>query len=467
MNLNRSSVRRRWIFWTIVLVAFGVRVAGIGRLCFWYDEVVTIRLARTENPAALVRLLKSIDATRAVVHPLLLQPWVKVFGPSETSARAFSVLCGVLTVMMVYRLGRRFFGDETTAKCAAGLAAFSPLLVVYSREARMYAWLVLVTCLAWDALLSLRPSAARLVVYALSLVVLALSHPLGLLMIAALALASALNRSESGLGWGAWAGAHGLAAALILPWAQNYLDHEPESAVGALPLRFLFGFPIGFIGGNFVTLLGFIGLIAYGLTELRSSGDDRSRLTIRCSGATASVLIWLLLPPLMLYVYSRVWHPIFGPARYTLFVAPAYLIAVARGLARLPTAPRLFTCLTASLLSVLLLRTMVFVPDLKANWRDAATYLKRQDAAEIEPLVVLSADPVHNVEVVTARYYVGPTRPIFPDVAPRDGGDLRTWYAVGLRGGQPVSPLPDRVGRAGPTADFRGLRLIPVITQLP
>jgi len=33
------------------------------------------------------------------------------------------------------------------------------------------------------------------------------------------------------------------------------------------------------------------------------------------------LLVWLILPPLELYIYARVAQPIFGQSRYTLFVA--------------------------------------------------------------------------------------------------------------------------------------------------
>ena len=48
------------------------------------------------------------------------------------------------------------------------------------------------------------------------------------------------------------------------------------------------------------------------------------------------LVLWLVVPPTLLYVYSWIFSPIFGPARYTLFVAPAYLILVAQGLAGFP-----------------------------------------------------------------------------------------------------------------------------------
>ena len=189
---------RRTIFLVAILViASVVRLYHLGQSSLWYDEVVTMRLARTESPAALFRLLGQIDATRAPLHPLLLQGWVALSGPSDTSGRAFSVLCGIVTIGLVYWIGLRAF-DVTTGLWASWLCAISPLLVYYSREARMYMWLVLVTCLAWGLLFShsLSPRPWKLVLYGLTLVAIVYSHPLGLLMVGALGLASVLFRQS-------------------------------------------------------------------------------------------------------------------------------------------------------------------------------------------------------------------------------------------------------------------------------
>ena len=138
----------------IVALGAGLRSFELGRLSFWYDEVVTMRLARAGSPGALVDRLFQIDATRAPLHPLLLQAWLEVFRTSEASARSLSVVCGVATIVLVFLIGRIVF-DAPTGLWAAWLGALSPILIVYAREARMYAWLVLVTCCAWLALLAL------------------------------------------------------------------------------------------------------------------------------------------------------------------------------------------------------------------------------------------------------------------------------------------------------------------------
>jgi uncharacterized membrane protein len=262
--------RTAWNLAGIVVVAAGLRGYQLGRLSFWYDEVVTMRLARAGSPAALIDRLSRIDATRAPLHPLLLEGWIGILGTSEAAARASSVLCGVLTVVLVFDIGRVAF-DARTGLWAALLTALSPALIVYSREARMYAWLVLVTCLCWRLLLALRRSftTGKAMAYVLGLTALAYSHPLGLPMLATLALAGLIGIRTSFGSWRRWLAVHLAAAVLVAPWVSRYLDHPPESLSGPLSIRFLLGTPIGFTGGNFATLGVLVMLIAWGVTGLR------------------------------------------------------------------------------------------------------------------------------------------------------------------------------------------------------
>ena len=155
---SRSPAFGVWACAAIALVAAALRLYQLGRLSFWYDEVVTMRLARSPSPRALFERLFEIDATRAPLHPLLLELWLRLFGTSEFAARSFSVLCGVATIVLIYSDRPRRLRHNRPDSGAAWLAAFSPILIVYSREARMYAWLVLVTCLCWRLLLALRDS---------------------------------------------------------------------------------------------------------------------------------------------------------------------------------------------------------------------------------------------------------------------------------------------------------------------
>ena len=453
-----------------LLVAAGLRAYEVGRASLWYDEIVTVRLATTDGPSELLARLGEIDATRAPMHPLLLQPWMKAFGTSEGAGRSLSVVFGVLTVWLVYRVGRHAFGDARVGLWAAWLAALSPLLVAYSRETRMYAWLVLVTAAAWDALFAMQtsPSRAGPFVYAASLVAMAYSHPLGVVMAGTLGLAALLNRRAFGLSWGRWALLHFGPGLLALPWVPNYLNHEPEWLLGRQPLRMLVGMPIGYVGGNALTLAGFAALILYGMLRADRSGG-RFKLRLDDPAAVVSLCVWLAVPPVFLYVYSLVSNPIFGPARYTLFVAPAYLVLVARGLSKLrwPVAAGAGVVLAA--LSLAMLRWLVYDPSLKSDWRRAAAELARLDPTGREPLVVTSVDPSNSNEVHAARYYLGAGRRIVPLPADPEafreivaGEPGRLWVSVAVRGGQAVGNPPKSLPADARPIEVDGLRLVPV-----
>ena len=142
----------------ILLVTAGLRFWNLDHTSLWYDEVVTMRVARAGNPVAMVHLLDQIDGTRALLHPLVLQAWLSLFGASDFAGRSFSALCGLATVFVTYRIGRRAF-DDRAGLWAAWLASVCPPLVYYSQEARMYAWLVLLTAVSWLVLLSFRHAA--------------------------------------------------------------------------------------------------------------------------------------------------------------------------------------------------------------------------------------------------------------------------------------------------------------------
>jgi uncharacterized membrane protein len=460
-----------WTLAAIVAVAAGLRGFQLGRLSFWYDEVVTMRLARAGSPGALFETLSRIDATRAPLHPLLLQAWIAVCGQSEVSARGLSVLCGMATIVLIHQLGRAAF-DSATGLWAAWLGSLSPLLIVYAREARMYAWLVMVTCLCWLALLRLRGSftTARAAAYVGCLTALVYSHPLGLLMLGTLALAGWIGVRSCFGSLRRWLLVHLAVVVLAVPWMRNYFDHPPEFESGRLPLRFLLGTPIGVVGGNSTVLLGLVMVIALGVAGYGRARNGQADWRTARQGwlGPAWFLLWLILPPTALYLYSWVAHPVFGPARYTVFVAPAYLVLVALGLSRIPAVIRYPVAVGLTVVSALALGPMVYDPELKADWRGFGAWLAAAHPADRpgRPVLVIvaSSDPARNVEVETARYYLpaGCAAIALGEATPERLERINAgavYLAVGARRGVPMSPVPERIGpyRFGSAARFPGL----------
>ncbi|MBI3914385.1 MAG: glycosyltransferase family 39 protein [Chloroflexi bacterium] len=135
-------------FWLLVaiLVAFALRVYRLDAQSLWNDEGTSIALASL-NLDAIIN-----GAARDIHPPLyyyLLSNWLSVIGNSEFAARFLSVIAGVLLAAITLRIAQKLF-DEEVGIIAAFLAAFSPLLIYYSQETRMYIWMAL-----WSAVAAL------------------------------------------------------------------------------------------------------------------------------------------------------------------------------------------------------------------------------------------------------------------------------------------------------------------------
>jgi 4-amino-4-deoxy-L-arabinose transferase-like glycosyltransferase len=405
----------------ILLVAAGLRLLSLDGSSLWYDEIVTMQVARTDGTAALVERLDQIDGTRAPLHPLILQAWLRVFGSSDLAGRSFSALCGLGTVFVIFVLGLRAF-DETTGLWAAWLAAVCPPLIYYSQEARMYAWLVLLSCLSWLVFLSFRHAAkpGQCLVYWLLLTALFYSHPLGVFMIAAHGLAFLLVRRHLRLPILWWLMVQCAVLVSFKPWLPRYTDHGTDYPMPRYSIRFLLAVPIEYVGGNGVVFACCLALIALGMVSRKLPG----RLPwqgIRCPAENLILLTWAAAPPCLMYVYSQFFQPIFGPPRYHLYSAPAYLILLAHGLAQLPRTVRWPLAALGLVLSILLLQH--YQPGQKADWRSLAAWLETQEKEsrtgdsprEVPTIEVHPSDPrFPREQVEAARYYLSPHFQVIP-----------------------------------------------------
>jgi mannosyltransferase len=127
---------------TLTLAGAAVRFSTLGTQSYWTDEGVTVHLLRMSFGHMLSAIPNS-ESTPPLYY-VLAWVWAKLFGTGEWGLRSLSAVIGTATIPVAYALGARLVSVRA-GTIAAALAAFSPLLVWYSQEARAYALVVLLT----------------------------------------------------------------------------------------------------------------------------------------------------------------------------------------------------------------------------------------------------------------------------------------------------------------------------------
>jgi 4-amino-4-deoxy-L-arabinose transferase-like glycosyltransferase len=127
----------------ILFLASLLRFYQLPNQSLWSDEGNSVALARHG-------FIEIGRRTAFDIHPplyyWLLKLWIVPFGDLEQGLRSLSVMLGIGLVFLIWLLGRRLFGSRV-GLIAAFVAAFSPLQVYYSQEARMYILLAFLSTL--------------------------------------------------------------------------------------------------------------------------------------------------------------------------------------------------------------------------------------------------------------------------------------------------------------------------------
>ena len=317
-----------------VLAAFVLRMYRLGFRALIGDEAFSA-LNSAGSLDKLVALYNTVEATPPL-HYLLLFTWQRLIGGSEFVLRFPSAAFGVLTVAIVYAIGRRFLSAPAGVLAAIFVAA-SPYLIFQSQIARSYSMAIAGGAFAALTLLRVldRPSLSRWAVYIAASAFAMYTHTVMVLATLGLALGylvlpSAIrNRTTVGQ----WLLAHTVIGILFLPWIVRSatLIANPasvwfeEGSTFELIQRMLQSFalgnrPISALGD--LTIVAMVCLATVGIAGgwRWDSGDKPNRL----------IALWLLVPLLLVLAISlRV--PITRD-RYLIGAFIPFVLAIAWGL---------------------------------------------------------------------------------------------------------------------------------------
>jgi mannosyltransferase len=152
--------RTHWLLIGILLTAFFLRMFNLNTRAMWYDEAFTVLYSQLSFAQMWYGTMTQVNGVASDVHPLfyytLIHDWLPLVGDSPLAVRFFSVMFGVASAAVVYRLTRELWDNDRrpmTANCiksrsktqlplvAALVVAVAPFHIAYSQEARMYAQL--------------------------------------------------------------------------------------------------------------------------------------------------------------------------------------------------------------------------------------------------------------------------------------------------------------------------------------
>lgn len=152
----------------VLLLAALIRIAGMGHNSLWSDEGWNLWAIEGDHPATV--LTRLAENHHPPAYYLAIDTWQHIGGDSKFSLRLLTVLGGVLSAALVYRIGADHFSHEAGLFAAIVFAVFEQP-VYYGQSIRHYGWLVLGVCLMTFFFLRLlrRPTRGYLIAYSLSI----------------------------------------------------------------------------------------------------------------------------------------------------------------------------------------------------------------------------------------------------------------------------------------------------------
>ncbi|MEO5948974.1 MAG: glycosyltransferase family 39 protein [Candidatus Saccharimonas sp.] len=135
----------------------GFVFAHISTWSIWFDEAFTAYIVRFDY-ADIARY------TATDVHPPLyywmIKAWTSLWGTSELAFRSFSMVCGVIAIVLGFVLLKKLFGKRA-AVLGAWFIALSPMFIRYGEEARMYTMVTAIVLAATYVLIRATETNAR------------------------------------------------------------------------------------------------------------------------------------------------------------------------------------------------------------------------------------------------------------------------------------------------------------------
>lgn len=404
---------------TIIAVVFlgaFLRLYRIDYQSLWYDEAKNVSLA---NEFSIKDVWGEQDAAEPAFLIFILRPWIKMFGLGDNSVRFPSVILGIISLVLIYMIGKLIF-SRTIGLFSAYILAISPLAVYYSQQAGYNSAIMPAGLLSmWLFCRVFKRQVGFLILTFINMLLIFI-HPACFFMVIIQNLAVLLFIKDRAIlkKWFLcqvpilinlmlW----GLISARVNNIKLNAYWISPPTIKTLLATLEAFSHGVyrfaqggtGFIVDDkylFIPrciLLIYVFLLFYGLKSIKAEAGN-----IKTAVCVAS--LWLFVPPLFLFIFSKTVFPLYAD-RYLLYCAPAYYLLIVYGFSRINSLSKKLGILAViSFLHLFPLRILYepSVTQIKsaASWRAIGEKVRRG----IKPNDIIILSPLRQI-IPFWRYY--------------------------------------------------------------
>lgn len=370
------------MIWPILLLGLLLRLISLNQ-SLWLDEAINIIAAKQYSFFDLITKYAVAD-----FHPpgylIFIWFWGRIGGFWEIWMRIPSVVFGILTIWIVYLIGKKLY-SKTVGLISAFLLATNPLHIYYSQEARMYVLAALAVAINFYFLIKLlKEEKVGLAILVLSNLFVLCSDYVAILIFPAQLIYLLIYRENKVIVF--WF--KGILIALILSiwWLPVFLSQLHtgsvasanlpiwKSVVGGFDIKSLALTPVKFIIGRisisdklvyFLTLIP-ICLFTFFLI-IKGILDIKGRFR-------GLIIVWLLLPIIIATLISFI-IPVYSYFRL-IFVLPPYVILIALGIISYQN--KLRYLLLGVVLVIQIISSSVYLLNVnfqREDWRGLVRYL--------------------------------------------------------------------------------------------
>lgn len=314
----------------IILSAFFLRVFFVLEKVYWYDEVCSLNYT--------LKYIFSRPLDSIILRPffyVLLSGWNFIFTRSDICAPILSIIFGCLSILLVYKIGCILFG-ERVGILAAFLFSINPLQIYYSCEVTPYSLVCFFALLSVFVFFKMLENKRYELLLLLVNVLMLLTHPISVIVILVQIIFMILTRRISGFNryilitvliFGA---VHILTFRFMETSSLSWIQSPNWVSLWNTLTTLTYGGPsighsgVGYrFGEGIVFLFNIISSVFLGLLSFVLLSERKNR-------NIQFVFMWLVLPVVLLYLFSKLVFPIYL-TRYLIMCSGAFCLLAAYG----------------------------------------------------------------------------------------------------------------------------------------